>query len=94
MCAKIRPLPNGQCPASPGALRIRRRNAEDGNRKGSPETLQRQHHQCRSLVAELSVPRRHRNVRRRRKLRQSDASGFIQIYGLPTRVMALTGNKE
>ncbi len=26
--------------------------------------------------------------------RQSDASGFIQIYGLPTKVMALTGNKE
>lgn len=26
--------------------------------------------------------------------RQSDASGFIQIYGLPTRVMALTGNQE
>ncbi len=81
-------------PAAQGAERLCRCDAGERHRQGALEALQGQPHQRRCLVPYSLYREDIATFDAGGDYKQADATGFISLFGLPTRVQALVDQEN
>ena len=81
-------------PPAQGAVRLRHLHTGARHRQGASEALQRQPHQRRCLVPYSLYREDIATFDAGGDYKQADATGFISLFGLPTRVQALVDQEN